>query len=409
VFLVDVKFHDIGEGITEGEIVQYLVNIGDKVENDQPLVEVQTDKMTAELPSPATGVVKAIKAHEGETVSVGTTLLVIDAGETAASHTVAEEEIPDKIIERTKRQSEKKVSTPKWDTILAAPYTRKIARELGVDIELVRGTGPAGRVMDQDIYRYIDQLKTNNYRNEIQEKQEVSPQVSAEESALIPFKGRRKMIAQKMSQSAFTIPHVTHFEEVDVTNILHFIEELRRGGERISAAAFFIKAVQLALKEFPVFNAVLDEENEVIRLKKKYHIGIAADAKDGLIVPVIRNVEDKSIKEITDEMKKLTIKAQENNLSVKEITGGTFTVSNIGPLGSVAATPIINYPETALIAFHKAKKRPVVVDDEIVVRNMMNVSMSFDHRVADGGTAVEFTNHFAELIENPAKILLELV
>jgi pyruvate dehydrogenase E2 component (dihydrolipoamide acetyltransferase) len=213
-----------------------------------------------------------------------------------------------------------------------------------------------------------------------------------------------------MTQSLFTIPHVCHYEEVDMTELLEFRKELKAMDENISAAAFFIKALAVALKEYPVFNAKLDEENEVIRLERSVHMGIAVDAEEGLIVPVIRDADKKSLRTIHREMKELTQKAQENRLTVKEMTGSTFTISNVGPLGSIGATPIINYPETGLMAFHKTKKMPVVNEhDEIVIRSMMNVTMTFDHRVADGGTAIAFTNRFKSLIENPKKLMLELV
>jgi len=227
----------------------------------------------------------------------------------------------------------------------------------------------------------------------------------------IPFRGRRKQIAKKMVQSIYTIPHCTHFEEIDVSELITFREEIKASGNSISATAFFIKALSIGLKEFPVFNAKLDEENESIKLLGEHNIGIAVDTPDGLIVPVIRNVEQKTLKQIHEEMKRLTKLALNDKLAVKDISGGTFTVSNVGPLGgSIGATPIIQHPQTALVSFHKTKKRPVVTDqDEIVIRSIMNLSMAFDHRVADGATAVAFTNRFAQLIENPKMMLLELM
>ncbi|MBS4210742.1 dihydrolipoamide acetyltransferase family protein [Bacillus sp. FJAT-50079] len=384
--MVEVKLHDIGEGMTEGEILHYFVKEGDRVKDDQPLVEVQTDKMTAELPSPATGIVKEIKVSPGQNVSVGTTLLIIDG-------------------DKEDQPTEQKQLQTKEKLVLAAPYTRKIARELGVKIEDVIGTGAAGRITDEDIYRFAKAkpIAESNKQEKIVDKQ------SEQNEEIIPFKGRRKQIAAKMTKSMFTIPHVTHFEEVDVTNVLELITQLKQSAERISASAFFIKATQLTLKEYPIFNAILDEENEIIRLKKEFHIGIATDSDEGLIVPVIHHVEKKSIKEVNQEMKDLIKKAKENKLSGKDLSNGTFTISNVGPLGSVAATPIINYPESALLAFHKAKKRPAVVNDEMAIRSIMNVSMSFDHRIADGAQAIAFTNRLTEFIENPSRMLLELI
>ncbi|MFB7303698.1 dihydrolipoamide acetyltransferase family protein [Heyndrickxia sporothermodurans] len=388
--MVEVKLHDIGEGMTEGEIVSYLVKVGDPVQSDQPLVEVQTDKMTAELPSPTTGIVKEILVKEGTLVPVDTTILIIESGQT--KHVQQEVTVSSNRnkVEKTNRM------------ILAAPYTRKIARELGIDIEKINGTGPAGRITDEDVYNY-GKKAVEPIADPIKEVIK-----NAVESDEIPFKGRRKQIASLMSKSLFTIPHVTHFEEVDMTNLLDCKQQCKEDGINISVAAFFIKAIQLTLMKYPIFNSVLDEDHGVIRLKKEYNIGVAVDAEDGLIVPVIRNVEQKTVKTIQDEMKIAIEKAQNNTLTKADISNGTFTISNVGPLGGIGATPIINYPQTALISFHKTKKKPVVINDEIVIRSMMNLSMSFDHRVADGATAVRFTNEFVQLIENPTRMLLEM-
>lgn len=414
--MIEVKLHDIGEGMTEGDIISYLVKEGDNVTVDQPLVEVQTEKMVAELTSPANGTVKEILVDIGKTIPVGTTILTIASEQSAdpvpfnAKKEGAISAIPiqkSMIMERPKLDPLKRVK--------AAPYTRKVAREHDVDIALVEGTGRGGRITVEDVLRYVkerDHGRTEavSVPAETQAAEKETTQQSEEQFDTIPFKGRRKQIAMKMSQSFFTIPHVCHFEEVDMTELLHFRKELKAMDENISVAAFFIKALAIALKEYPVFNAKLDEENEVIRLEKSVHMGIAADAEEGLIVPVIRDADKKSLRVIHREMKELTQKAKENKLTVKEITGSTFTISNVGPMGSIGATPIINYPETGLMAFHKTKKMPVVNEnDEIVIRSIMNVTMTFDHRVADGGTAIAFTNRFKSLIENPKKLMLELV
>ncbi len=400
--MVHVKFHDIGEGIAEGEILKFFVQVGDQVKNDQPLVEVQTDKMTTELPSPAKGIVKEIKVREGENVVVGTTLLVIEPEE-------------QKQIEKVQKNVKKKttssfheqnnfVSRTTRKIVKAAPYTRRIARELGINIEEVKGTGPSGRVMEEDLYRH----KNGDLCKEFKLKDVDDVQIKETIEETIPFRGRRKQIAAKMVKSVQTIPHVTHFDEIDVTNLLQLTKELKETGTHLSIAAFFIKVVQLSLQQSPIFNAVLDEKEELIRLNKQYHIGIAVDTKEGLVVPVIRDVEKKSIKQIHTEMKQLIERAKNNQLTVSEIRGGTFTVNNVGPLGSIAATPIINEPEVALITFHQAKKRPAVINDGIAIRSIMNMSLSFDHRVIDGASAIAFTNQIGEWIEQPEKMLIEL-
>lgn len=407
---MEVKLHDIGEGMTEAEINCFLVKPGDAVKADDPLVEVQTDKMTAEIPAPRAGIIKEFKVEPGETITVGTTILILEA----SGHDGME-----KVKVTSHPANSHKLKEPlqsfasfKGKRVLASPFTRKIARENSIDIENITGTGPAGRILDEDIYQYLASGQSKL------DPAEQEPVVSMDtilsppaEKGIIPFRGRRKQIARKMAQSLYTIPHCTHFEEIDVTELITFRKELKNQNQNISATAFFLKALSICLKEFPVFNAVLHEEKEEIHLASVHHIGIAVDTDEGLIVPVIKHVENKTIREIHAEMKQLTEKAVENKLSVKEISGGTFTISNVGPLGgSFGATPIIQYPQTALVSFHKTKKLPVVTDDDqIVIRSMMNISMSFDHRVADGATAVRFTNRFAELIKNPKMLVLEMV
>ncbi|NLP49900.1 2-oxo acid dehydrogenase subunit E2 [Bacillus sp. RO1] len=416
---MEVKLHDIGEGMTQADILSFFVKKGDKVKPDEPLVEVQTDKMTAEIPAPYAGVIKEILVKEGETIPVGTTLFILEtesAGkESITPPTPAHTNTSTKPVETTREhQPPTKLHSFR---IMAAPYTRKIARDAGVDIEQIEGTGPAGRITDEDVYRFIESKKQPETKLEVKEEavQQLQPKTESnnhqESSTIIPYRGRRKQIGKKMSQSLLTIPHCTHFEEVDVTNILELREIWKKSNQSISATALFLKAISIALKDYPIFNARLNEQEETIELMKEHHIGIATDTEDGLIVPVIRNVERKSLKEIHANLKEFTKKAQDNKLSMKDLTGGSFTISNVGPLGgSIGATPIINQPEVGLISFHKTKKRPVVNEqDEIVIRSIMNISMSFDHRVADGATAVAFTNRLTQLLEEPKLLMLELV
>lgn len=426
--MVEVKLHDIGEGMTEGEIIHYFVKAGDTVTVDQPLLEVQTDKMVAELPSPASGKVKNIIIDTGDTVEVGTTLLVLETEEGKAAESKGEklleglssekiEELPTKL-----NQTAPVAQETERRFIIAAPYTRKVARKFGVDINEVTGTGKSGRITVEDVHNFV---KERDERPSLEERQETFFKVNEEEAELkrniqeqgakkevketMPFRGRRKQIAKKMTKSLYTIPHVTHFEEADLTELLAYRNDLKEMNMNLSVAAFFIKAIAVALKKFPVFNAKLDEENEVICLEKEYNIGIATDTEEGLIVPVIHHADRLSVSQIHEKLKELTRKAQEGKLTMDDMRGGTFTVSNVGPLGSIGATPIINHPETGLIAFHKTKKMPVVSEnDEIVIRSMMTMSMAFDHRVADGATAVAFTNRFKYLIENPKLWPIEL-
>jgi 2-oxoisovalerate dehydrogenase E2 component (dihydrolipoyl transacylase) len=407
---LEVKLHDIGEGMTEAHVSHFFVKAGDSVKADQPLVEVQTDKMTAEIPSPSEGTVKEILVSEGTTIEVGTVVLLMEAAGKKSAERVEKAEPVSAALSKSTAPD----VTRNRKRILASPYTRKIARENGIDITEVEGTGAAGRITDEDVTRFIAGGNTIHPQTAEKVTKVSAPEEQAETAAIqesIPFRGRRRQIGMKMKSSLMTIPHCTHFEEIDVTNLVELRSQLKRVDTNISASAFFVKALSIALKEFPVFNSRVDEEKEQITFIKEHHIGIATDTEEGLIVPVVKNVEKKSLKAIHSEMKEYTLKARENKLSSREVTGGTFTISNVGPMGgSIGATPIINYPEAALVSFHKTKKRPMVNEhDEIVIRSMMNISMSFDHRAADGATAVAFTNRFAELVENPNLMIVELM
>ncbi|MFL0363756.1 dihydrolipoamide acetyltransferase family protein [Pseudobacillus sp. 179-B 2D1 NHS] len=418
--MIEVKLHDIGEGLAEGDILTYLVKKGDRVRADQPLVEVQTAKMVAELTSPVSGIVKDILIETGNTIAVGTTVLTVEASENPPApknSSSIKEELPSPAEKSAPQGGAISGALPAKnklaDRVKAAPYTRKVARQHQVDLKLVQGTGRAGRITVEDVYRFIENRKPDASlasNVEVSTPSSTDGRCEVKQTETIPFTGRRKQIALKMTKSLYTIPHVSHFEEIDMTALLNYRKKLKALDVNISVVAFFIKALAISLKEYPIFNAKLDEGKEVIKLEKEVHIGLATNTEEGLIVPVLRNAEKKSLRAIHAEMKDLTKKAQENKLTVKEMTGSTFTISNVGPMGSIGATPIINFPETGLMAFHKTKKMPIVNEqDEIVIRSMMNVTLAFDHRVADGGAAVAFTNRFKALIENPPLLTLELV
>lgn len=452
--MTDVKLHDIGEGMTEAEIIRFFVEKGDTVNVDEPLLEMQTDKMTAELPSPAAGEITEIKVENGDIIEVGTTILVVkNENEQMAPQKpdfVQQDEqttMKDQVDENTSP-----MNVAKNQHVLAAPYTRKLAKDYNIDIENIAGTGFDGRVTETDVHAFAGQAQptgkdmssqaaakqpiaspaarkmAREHGLDLQQVQAKDPlgrirkadidqhqEKSSTDADEIPFRGRRRAIAKKMTQSLYSIPQVSHIEEVDVTNLFALKQSLKasRPEKNVSAAAFFVKALQKALQDVPIFNAKLDEENEVIRCEKTYNIGMATDTEEGLIVPVIHHVEDLSVAQIHEQMKTLNQKAKDNQLTASEMTGGTFTISNVGPMGSTGATPILNPPEVGLLAFHKTKKMPVVQEnkdgDDIVIRQMMNVSMTFDHRVADGAKAVQLTNHFAEYLENPNLLFVDMV
>ncbi|MUV37534.1 Dihydrolipoyllysine-residue acetyltransferase [Lentibacillus sp. JNUCC-1] len=413
--MLEVKLHDIGEGMTEGEIVHYLVKKGDMVKADQPLVEVQTDKMVAELPSPAEGIVTDIVVTPGETVKVGTTLMYIDsAGDAAVKPSQMEKE--PQIDHKPMRQTPQPTQAGRvFKRVLATPHTRRIARERGIDIEQVPSSDASGRVSEADVIAYASgEQASQTHKTETAVTVETlrapeTPEIEKKQET-IPFRGMRRQIARNMTKSLYTIPHVTHFDDIDMTRLSDLRTSLKTDGIHISVPAFLAKALVYALKEFPIFNAELDEKNEQIVLYHHYNIGVATDTEHGLVVPVVKDAHLKSLTQLHAEIRRLTDQATTNQLSREDMQDSTFTMSNVGPLGSTGATPIINYPETALIAFHKTKKTPVVDEnDEIVIRQIMTLSLSFDHRVADGATAVRFTNYFATLLENPYKLMLEMI
>lgn len=424
--MVEFKLPDVGEGMHEGEIIKILVKPGDAVEQDQPVIEVQTDKVNAELSAPVTGVIKEIRIAEGETVEVGTTLLVIEQSAGSAKEGAAATQ------EAVRPEEKGEASTPRHVTsrptrALATPYVRQMAREMKIDIEKVAGTGAAGRVTEEDLRQYAAAASTKPAKRTIVpaanseavtapvEKISVGKHAGESMSRIdrIPMKGIRKKIAEHMTKSVTIIPHVTSVDEMEMDQLRGLREQMlplaQKRNIKLTFLPFFIKALVIALKEFPVLNASIDDAAQEILLKRFYHIGVATDTPDGLIVPVIKDADRKSIFQLAEEIAQLAELARAGKLTLEQITGGTFTISNVGPIGGLQANPIINHPEVAIIALHKMEKRWVVREDEGVIRWMMNFSLSFDHRLIDGVTAVRFTNRIKELLENPTLLFAEMV
>lgn len=398
----------------EGEILRILVKSGDFVEQDQPIVEVQTDKVHAELSAPISGIVTEIYCEEGELVQVGERLLTIDD----------QHSTPENI--RPSTQSDEGQKKESAHTIhnsyraLATPYVRQLAREKNVDLDQIQGTGPAGRVTESDVKAFVNQeqgatkaVKSTNYPDLSSSLPEISEKISTKREERIALKGMRKKIAEQMMKSVTNIPHVTSYDEVEMDEIRNARNRMKayadKRGVKLTFLPFFIKALVIALKEFPIFNASLDDAKQEIVLKYDYHIGIATDTPEGLIVPVIKHADRKSLFQLAEEISHLAEMARDGKLKLEQITGGTFTLSNVGPIGSLHATPIINHPEVAIISLHKMEKRWVVREDQGVIRWMMNMSLSFDHRLIDGVTAVKFMNRIKELLEDPHVLFAEMM
>ncbi len=372
---------DLGEGIAEGEIVKWHVKEGDTVEEHQTLLEVETDKAIVEVPSPKKGRVLKIHHHEGETVEVGETLVELE------------------VEEDTRRESVTVVgSLPDKEEILATPMVRRLASRLGVDLRKVKGTGKGGWITEEDVRNFAEGAErpsTDRY----------GP------VERIPLKGVRKSIAKNLSLSLHTKAFVTGMDMADVTELWELRkrekEEAKRRGVRLTFLPFFIKAVQHALKEHPLMNAGVDEETLEVVVKKYYNIGIAVDTPDGLMVPVIRDVEKKTILELAGELETLSERARKRELGVEELKGSSFTISNYGTFGGLFATPIINLPDVAILGTGRIEDRPWVKNHQIVIRKILPLCLTFDHRVVDGSTAATFLNRVKSYLEDPGLLFIE--
>ena len=414
----EFKFPDIGEGLTEGEIVRWLVKEGDEVKEGQPLVEVETDKALAEIPSPKTGVILKILAREKEIVKVGQVIVIFwEKGESLATPPLKPKSVG-VVGELEEAPEEPPVAEAKVETVkpvliseyaLATPAVRGLAKELGVDINKVKGTGPEGRVLEKDVRQFVEgKVMPVEPEKKITKVKKYDLYGYVDR---IPLRGVRRSIAKAMVKSKYTAPHVTAMDEADVTALWKIREKEKKAAEKkgvkLTILPFIIKAVIAGLMEHPYLNASLDDENEEIILKKYFNIGVATDTPEGLMVPVVKNAKDKSILQIADELTKLVEKARNRKIDLADLKGGTFTISNYGALGGIYATPIINYPEVAILGVGKIKDTPVVKNGKLVVRKILSLALSFDHRVVDGGEGARFLNTVIARLEDPDLILLE--
>ncbi len=408
------NFPDVGEGIHEGRVVEWLVAEGDSVAEDQGMLKVETDKAVVELPSPHTGTVLRLHVAADATIFVGDALVTIGSPDEelpedeAAPVEVPKDSVPAPVGIEAGTSAAPAVAARRP---LATPRTRALARKLGVDLSQIAGSGSGGRISDEDVQRAADGGV-------------VTPAVSAApvgavaatadgEVERVPITHLRKMIANAMRASKHNAAHVTHVDEADVTDLMsHYrrakpvIEE--RTGVRFTLLPFFIKALVATLEKYPIFNASVDEEQQEILFKKYYNIGVAVDTPEGLIVPVIRDADRKDMVELAAEVADKAERARSRQLSLDEIRGGSCTLTNIGPLGGVFATPIINQPELAIVGLHAIKERPEVVDGEIAIRKMMYLSISFDHRYIDGAEAARFMSDMVRLVSEPMVLMARL-
>lgn len=417
------KLPDIGEGIYEGEIVKWFVKPGDEVKEDAPIVEVQNDKAVVEIPSPVEGRVLEIKVDEGEVAVVGDIIITFEAEghETEAEDSSADEEKQERELERIKlnkqveSQAELEDDRVKKPRVIAMPSVRKYAREHSVDISQVTGSGKNGRILKADIDAFLSgdrkqraEAKTDTAEDTKRIGTEVEVQQAETRKKL---RGIRRTIAKAMVHSKQTAPHVTHHDEVVVTDLVNhrnqYKEMAAEKGVKLTFLPYVVKALVSALREYPVLNASIDDENEEIVYKHYYNIGIAADTPNGLVVPVIKDADRKSMLMIAKEISELAIKAREGKLMSGEMRGSSSTISNLGSAGGQWFTPIINHPDVAILGVGRIEDKAVVESGEVVVSPVLALSLSYDHRLVDGVMAQQALNHIKRLLNDPQLLVME--
>lgn len=411
---------EIGEGVVEGEIVSWLVAEGDAITVDQPVAEIMTDKATVEISSPKAGRVARLHGSEGDVIRVHTPLVEIDESGAAAAPApapaapapapapVAAAPAPAPVAPAPSVAAPAPAPRASGKT-LATPAVRSHARTAGVDIDAVSGSGKSGRVTKADIDAHVSQPSA------LRAPPALPPSlVPAGEDEVVKIVGLRRKIAEKMVESYRLAPHFCYVDEVDCTDLWAVRKRLKplaaEMGAKLTFLPFIMKALCQAFKqpEFRKINANIDEADFALHIKGAINIGIAVDSPQGLYVPVIKNVEQKSIVELAIEMADLTQRTREGKVKLDELQGGTFTITSVGNIGGRFATPIINHPEVAILGVNQIHDRPMVVDGEIVARKMMYLSPSFDHRVIDGAVAARFVTFVKNLLETPESLLLDL-
>lgn len=430
------KFPDIGEGLEEGTIVEWYVKKGQKVESGQSLVQVETDKVTTDIPSPKTGTIAALYGSEGETINVGDPLAEIEIEGVEGEEAVKEEEkqpagpskegveeeegagvvgtievagegghLPSSSegIEHAEEAGEEKKPKKK---ALATPVARALAKDLGVDINNIKGSGPGGRVMKDDIYNYVEQQK---------KERPSAPQAGKETEEAVEYEDLtqiRKTIARNMSRSKQNAAHMTVMDEAEVSELVRirnkYKEKYKDQDIKLNYLPFILKATARALEKHRQLNSELDQDNDRMLFKRYYNIGIAVDTEKGLVVPVIKHVDKLTVFELAQETNEIARKARDGELTMEDMKGGTFTVTSYGSIGGQFAMPVINYPQAGILGIGRIVKKPVVNEnDEVVPGHMLPLSVSVDHRIVDGGEVSRFLNTLMNYLEDPVTLIME--
>lgn len=426
------RLPDIGEGVAEGEVVRWFVHEGDSVREDAPLVSVLTDKANVEIPSPKSGRVVKIHAAEGEKVKVGAPLVTLDAagdsgGSPASDSAPAATVSPPTASAPSPPPSGPAGPSPEGTAgpsrFLAAPYVRRLAAERGIDLSTVPGSGPGGRILETDLPRggtpgpvggpAAPPPTGPSGPSGAEAHPPVPPTAEEELLERVPLRGIRRVIAEHMTESRHRAAHYTYVEEVDASELVRLRDRMARHvekkGLRLSYLPFVVKAVVAGLREFPRVNARFNDERQELEVHRSYNIGIATAAPEGLLVPVLRHADQKSVTALAREIQELGEKGREGTLTRAEMSGGTFTITSLGALGGVLATPILNYPEVAILGVHRIVRRPVYRDDGTIgPADLMNLSVSLDHRVLDGIIGAQFLAVVKSHLEDPHGLFTEL-
>lgn len=421
---MDFRLPEIGEGVYEAELVRWLVEPGDVVKRGQDLAEVMTDKATMPLPSPFAGKISSLAATVGQQVKVGDVVLTYTTSQKAEAATASEEKVPTGPARTAEpiRPSDSRGNGPfshqapvRTLPIKAAPSVREMARKLHVDLNAVPGTGPDGRILIEDLSTFLQRRPPHeSAESPLTRVPTPLPLDYGKPGTRLKLVGLRRKIAEHMVQAKKVVPHYTYVDECDVTELVKMRDSLRqpfaRSGIKLTYLAFFVKAVVAALKEVPLVNSSLHEDQQEIELHDRYHIGIAVATPRGLIVPVVRDADQKDLLAIAREIDRLSTDARNGQSKRDDLSGSTFTVTSVGGIGGLFSTPVINYPEAAILGIGKVVRRPVFVHqgeaEQIRAADIVYLSLSFDHRIIDGAIGAHFTNVLIKQLSNPALLLL---
>ncbi|WP_315809928.1 dihydrolipoamide acetyltransferase family protein [Pseudomonas sp. C9-3] len=422
-----IKMPDIGEGIAEVELVEWHVQVGDEVHEDQLLAEVMTDKATVEIPSPVAGKILALGGVPGQVMAVGGELIRLEVeghgNHKEAAQPKPQEEAPTQPAAKPEPVAEAAKIEPRVENKpvapaarpapspaprrapgekpLASPAVRQRARDLGVELQFVQGSGPAGRILREDLEHFLEHGGATI----------ASGYAARHDEHQIPVIGLRRKIAQKMAEAKRRIPHFSYVEEIDVTDLealrVHLNTKHSAARGKLTLLPFIARAMVVALRDFPQLNARYDDDADVITRYGAVHLGVATQSDNGLMVPVLRNAESRDLWGNSAEVARLAEAARHGKASREELSGSTITLSSLGALGGIVSTPVINYPEVAIVGVNRMVERPMVINGQIIVRKMMNLSSSFDHRVVDGMDAAAFIQAVRALLEHPATLFID--